>query len=804
MFVCLNLPPAAGLDGRLVASTILKKEEGIIMLSAKNWRLLAFLLVLLGLAFGLAAPLNVQARTLQAPGDLHVISGVVRDGTPGGHTWPLYARIDIAGYSGSPIHTNPVTGAYSVDLQEGTAYDFTVSAVQPGYQAVTQTVTVPTGDLEVNFDLQIEPVFCEAQGYTLVDHWSEKFDGVTAPALPSNWASADITSYNDDDWITRNMVEVNGLTFAAQSNSNVAYFSESLAISRLYHILPIDMTTLQNGYLTFWMFHSGGYPNSDEFAQVQVSTDNGQSWLDIGAEFHFFTDKTGWAKHAVDLSAYATQSALLLGIKADTSNGWSGAVYIDTISLGATCEPVSGTLLTGQTLDDNSGAPLNGVKVESSLDEIFSQATPLDDTLGDGFYSVFAPAGDAVLLAASKIPYQPLVEPLDLPAEALVAHDFLLKIGMIEPNPGEITQTLLINTTATQTLYLNNTGGANADFILSEINRSLDMSASLSIELASLDQPAAGEVLSSFSSGLELSWGLAYNPFTDDFWIQDRQDVISRTTIDDRLVRFHSDGTSTGDVILLNPITNIESDLTFNPLTNSLWQPGLDACIYEFDLNRRAATGNSICIGSGSPGLGAVVFDPVTNTYIGSRIDTNVMNASLIYRFSPQGQILESATVNVLIRGIAYNPANGHLFVTDGGNMIYVLDVNNNYGVVQEIFGNPPVYNFLIGIDFDCDGSLWAVSPGFQATVYEIASGETGVCDWMEIPWLSETPLEGQITAEDGSQAITLTFDSNGLEAGIYEGTLHVETETNADIDIPVTLIVIRDEKNIYLPLIRK
>lgn len=772
------------------------------MFSVKNWRTLFFFLVLVGLAFSLAAPLDVQARAVQAPGDLHTISGVVRDGTPGGHTWPLYASIDIVGYSGSPIYTNPVTGAYNVDLQEGTAYDFTVSAVQPGYQIATQTVTVPTGNLEVNFNLRVEPVFCEAQGYALVNHWSEDFDGVTAPALPANWASADVTNGNDTDWVTRNTIAINVFSYAAQSSPNVAYFFESYAISRLYHTLPVDMTALQNANLTFWMFHSGGFPNSDEFAQVQVSIDNGQSWVDVGPEFRYYADKTGWAKHAVDLSAYATQSALLLGIVADTSDGSSGAVYIDTISLGATCEPISGALLAGQTLDDNTGAPLNGVKVESSLDETFSQATPLDDALGDGFYSVFAPAGEAVSLAAAKIPYQPLAESLTLAAETLVAHDLLLLIGQVEPNPVAITQSLPKNGTATQTLLLNNSGGASAKFVLSEIYWSGDELSALSAGLAAIELAAAGEVLGSFSTGLGLSWGLAYNPFTDDIWVQDRQDATSRTTMDDRLVRFHSDGTNPGDVILSTPITNIASDLTFNPLTNSLWQPGKDACIYEYDLNSRAATGNSICTSIGA--LAAVAFDPITNTYIGSRIDTNTMIDSFIYRFSPQGQILESATVNVTIRGMAYNPASGHLFVTDGGNTIFVLDGNNHYGIVQQISGNPPTYNLLIGIDFDCDGSLWAVEPGSQAKVYEIASGETGVCDWMEIPWLSESTLEGEIAANGGSQAITLTFDANGLAMGVYQAVLHIETETLEDIDIPVTLTVAGYGNNLFLPLLRK
>ena len=123
------------------------------MLTIKQWRFLISALVLLGLAFGLATPVNAQTAGPQAAGDPRIVSGVVRDGTPDGHTWPLYARIDITGYSGGPIFTNPLNGSYSVMLAEGSTYEFTVSAVRGGYPPITQIVTVPADDMTVDFGL---------------------------------------------------------------------------------------------------------------------------------------------------------------------------------------------------------------------------------------------------------------------------------------------------------------------------------------------------------------------------------------------------------------------------------------------------------------------------------------------------------------------------------------------------------------------------------------------------------------------------------------------------------------------------
>ncbi len=49
----------------------------------------------------------------------YTISGVVTDAVTG---WPLYARLDIFGLPGSPVFTDPATGAYSVGLIERRLY----------------------------------------------------------------------------------------------------------------------------------------------------------------------------------------------------------------------------------------------------------------------------------------------------------------------------------------------------------------------------------------------------------------------------------------------------------------------------------------------------------------------------------------------------------------------------------------------------------------------------------------------------------------------------------------------------------
>lgn len=759
------------------------------MLTIKKWRFLISALVLLGLAFGLATPVNAQTAGPQAAGDPRIVSGVVRDGTPDGHTWPLYARIDITGYSGGPVFTDPRTGAYSVELEEGDSYTFAISTLQGGYQLLEQSLVIPANDVTLDFNLQVDEVSCKAQGYALVDHWTENFDSVTAPALPANWASQNVIGF-PDPWVTRTDVNVPPYTYFAYSSPNLVYFHTTGGYARLTSTAPVDMTGLENQNLTFWMFQNGDFPNSPATVQVKVSTDNGLTWQAVGPAFDYYGSSTGWVKRTVDLGTYADQTGLLLGFESGTSSPNMGYIYIDSVSLGATCESVTGALVTGRVLDENTGLAVNGVLVQSSVDETRSLATPLDTALGDGYYSIFAPAGDAVPITAAKIPYAPHTETCVLDAGMLVAYDLLLAAGQLVVAPNPINMFLAVNSSGTLPLHLNNNGGVAAEYILTELNLPSTNAA------APLPPSYAGEILDSFSTGINFMGGLAYNPFSDELWIQDRVDV-SPPAGDDRLVRFLTDSTATGDMIALTPTTNSQvTDFVFNPRTATLWVPGSDSCIHEFDPVSRQASGQSICPAAGL--LSMLAYDPVSDTYFGGRIDTNTYQATFLYHFTPQGDVLESATINKPAYSMTFNPATDHLF-TLGDGTFYVWDVENNYqqdGVIPT-----GLLSGQFGLEFDCSGSLWAVIASIS-TVYKIASGESGTCEWMDIPWLSSVaPIDGSIDA-GGMQSVTLTFNSTGLMPGIYIAQLDVSHNTPYEMPrLPVTLFV---GEQVFLPLIKR
>ncbi|MFZ6027010.1 MAG: Kelch repeat-containing protein [Chloroflexota bacterium] len=96
------------------------------------------------------------------PAAVYTVSGVVSDANTG---WPLYAAIDIDGYPGDPIWTDPVDGSYSVQLPEGMAFTFSASAFVAGYLDESAVVGPLTGDTTQNLALDVDTANCVAPGY---------------------------------------------------------------------------------------------------------------------------------------------------------------------------------------------------------------------------------------------------------------------------------------------------------------------------------------------------------------------------------------------------------------------------------------------------------------------------------------------------------------------------------------------------------------------------------------------------------------------------------------------------------------
>jgi hypothetical protein len=172
----------------------------------------------------------------------------------------------------------------------------------------------------------------------------------------------------------------------------------------LYRQIGLDMTTMPTHTLSVWVYHNPGYAGSADRLQVQVSIDGGNYWLDAGTPITRYDGSTGWKKHQVDLSAYAGQTDLRLGLLGISRYG--DDVHVDDLSM-IECRQPAGGLVVGNAYAYDTGAALAGVVVRGSRGWT-TTATTGNPAAPGAFYTLFAPDGTQVF-TATKVLYAAVV-----------------------------------------------------------------------------------------------------------------------------------------------------------------------------------------------------------------------------------------------------------------------------------------------------------------------------------------------------------------------------------------------------------
>lgn len=144
---------------------------------------------------GLTTTLNVALQ----PAPAHAVSGVVRDGNTG---WPLYARIDIEGYPGAPLWTDPQTGGFSIILPEFVTYTLHVSAFSPGYFDTSLPIGQVTSPQDLAIELFPDLDLCTAPGY--------EFDLIGCQHKQGGLAVGNVTDANTLDGLNGASVQIEG------------------------------------------------------------------------------------------------------------------------------------------------------------------------------------------------------------------------------------------------------------------------------------------------------------------------------------------------------------------------------------------------------------------------------------------------------------------------------------------------------------------------------------------------------------------------------------------------------------------
>jgi hypothetical protein len=743
------------------------------------------------------------------------IDGYVTDQ---GHGWPLWAKVEVSlapiGASApvAPVYsvfTDPFTGYYDLgEVVGGQDYVFTVTPMYPGYVVMNRPVTANPGEDQTQNFIVPPTGACSAAGYVKqygAAVYSENWDSVTWPALPTGWAVVRTGGTSTSStWATRNNTRYPSGR-GVHSAPNLVFFNSFTVTTgnsaRLYrNTTGVDLSAVPFPTVRFWMYHDTGYTSSADRVQVQVSTDAGATWQNVGAPVNRYlgTGINEWRQHEVALEGFT-------GPLTDVRIGFNGIsaygndVHLDEFEiLSAPCVAVGGGMMAGFTTDANTGAALNGVRVAHDLGLYFdSMATPADPNLADGFYYLFAPIpglGPATrTFTATKSGYVTAQTQFTVVPNTTSRLDFEMDAGMLSMSPATLYSRLYAGETEVQGLSMDNTGGAPADFKIYAVEtapwvpslpqdpivvtvapeRANDMTTRL-LPDDSKDAPqvapyAAGDVISSFPTTLAAPWGVGVDQFNNMVWAAN----ILQGGGDDKNHEFTFTGTKTGDTILVQFGGSWPGDMAFDPLNNKMWQVnvGGDNCIYEWDVATLTKTGNKICWGATISERG-LAYDMVSDTFF-----VGGWNTDAVTRFNRAGQVLQTkALAGSAISGLAVNPATGHVFVMQNSptDAVLVLDANDNLNQIGTFtiagFGNYAG----AGLEFDCNGHLWATNQ-LDKKLYEIDSGETGTCPFLgNLPWFELDPLEGTV-AGNSSFPIDATFIADGAtHYGLWQANVSV------------------------------
>jgi hypothetical protein len=600
---------------------------------------------------------------------------------------------------------------------------------------------------------------------------------------------------------------------------------------------PVDLSASANASIR-WAndFIEAGYGSH---GYVDVSTDGGTTWTTV---WQSPGDVPGPGTLTADMSFAAGQASVQARFRYQSN--WAWWWQVDDVTIGPfACTVLPGGLVVGKVTDANTGLGLNGAKVTDLADDS-STSTAAAPGQGDGFYSLFAAGSGSQAFEASAQFHTALTANATVVADSTVRLDFSLAAGILSAGPRPLSAVVSPGGTQSLTLDVTNTGTGDGSFVLHEVDVApapqqpppiaprpalvlgledrqalrqqfpLDPLDGRAMRLglpkisANVPQAAgAGNVVSSFSTGLVSGWGLAYDTDTNRLWVSNSDAPRAGFFGDSLDYEYQPDGTPTGETIAF-PSGVWAGDGTYNARTGMIWQTSVaylttspSQCIFETDPVAGVVTGKQICGPWGNfPPVSGLAYDYATDTYYASD------ELGGITHFNGAGTVIDAGYVpGVQIRGLAYNPTTRHLYLDSFSSpfSVYVVDPSQNYlllgGFPVTSGGVPVLTNQGVSLEADCLGHLW-IYDVFDNVAYEVESGETGWCV-NDIPWLSEDPAAGTIPGSGvpgrpagggNTLPVTVTFDSTGLLPGLRLRSLVFTTDTPDPVaPVPVDFTVL-------------
>ncbi|NLG23052.1 MAG: hypothetical protein GX555_16650 [Actinomycetales bacterium] len=777
-----------------------------------------------------------------------IVSGTVTDGS--GYGFPLYAEVSVQGTSLS-TYTDPVTGAYSVELPSEGTYTLEVVAQYPGYTTPSVELEV-TGDLTEDITVPVDVAACVAPGYEfVVEGVTETFD---AEVLPDGWAVVDHEGsgqvWQFDDPGDRGNLTGGAGGFAIQDSDEHG----SGGIQDTSLVSPsVDMSDLTNPVVGF----KQDYRPLGDNADVEVSVDGGATWETVLAQT---AAARGPREDVVPLPMAAGASDVQVRFH-HYNVDWDWWWQVDDVFLGnRDCVPAGdGGYVVGNVYSGDDGVVgADVLNLDHDDQAATTTATPTDANLDDGFYWIFSGTPGTNSFEASAAQHGAVVEDVTVTHGEAVRQDFALTSGHIEVDPAEVEHTQETDTTKTTELTVSNTGEVDATVTLRETE-------------GEVDPASAGEGAPVITNELETSVaaagarGAGSVPAahdTNDVW----EDLANypRVVMDSRVVNLDgvyysisgTDGTAAfPDVNKLDGVTGAWEAVAPLPEAASA--------------TNAVATSDTIVVSGGWLGAGVStsthLYDPATDTWTGGAaaplarsaagvalLDgvmyvvggcttsacTPMSNSVMAYDIAGDSwETLGNYPVNAafLACGIAADE-----LVCSGGNggaataASYAYDVSAdtwspiadapadhwaaNYATANDLLvvsggvQGPGVTNNTFawnGEEWIADvpnpthavyrggmacgiGKVGGSSGGFTPTVNveQLPGWDCPVTTLVDVPWLTADPMELTIPA-GGSATVAVTTDSTGLAYGTYTAGLELVTDTPQEpIAVPVTMEV--------------
>lgn len=729
----------------------------------------------------------------------------------------LYARIDVqVPESVITTFTNPTTGEYSIDLFAGTTVAVRVEELAAGGYLPLETELLPAVGMEnVDYDLVVN-ANCTAPGYKYeLNTFTENFDVFP----PAGWTILD-NNGEGLKWSSLAAANRPDIEFdldAAISDSDRAGQGVTGDTSLVTPVIGID--EISSPLLTFDSFFRT-LTGADVVA-VDIAVDGGE-WARVGT----IPATRRIENNSFDLSAFLEGASSFQLRWRHYNTTWEWYAAIDNIQIGeGTCDPVAGQVINGMVTDANTGdAVVGAAVVVDGVVVANSTLTEDDSALADGYFRAFVPAGAEAVTVAKEgyVSKSVAVEAVS------VASPIALDAGLLSLEKADLEISVTAGRQDSLVLGVANLGKADVSISELIVNNNADLvingpfhpsarhfgpknlndhSAKMTRYFPEINVPElrAGDLVGAFRTNY--AWSIARDRKSGEFFIGDlrllKEEDEDAEDTDEVLWRHAANGERTEDKLVNTFAEAFMADTAFNQRTGMLWQVevGDENCIHEIDTASMTYTGEKLCpeIGVSQRGL---AYDPITNTfYSGS------WNDSVIHQFDTKGNVLRSVNVGLPVAGLAFNPSTQHLFVS-----VNTAKGGNNYDIVvldarSETFTKVGAYNLRFdidrdgvkeelvtangqgGLDIDCNGNLWMVEFNIQLVV-GFQSGETGVCDWNNVPWLSIANSADKVNAESGL-ALEFAVDTTGLAVGEYEALVILNNDTPyGAAQVPVKLTV--------------